>query len=226
MKILMVLTSHSDMGNTGHKTGFWLEEFTAPYYAFQDAGADVTLASPAGGQPPVDPNSAAEDAQTETTRRFQADEQAKSALANTQKLSGVPINGFDAVFYPGGHGPLWDLAEDTDSIRLIENAASQDKVIGAVCHAPGVFRYVKGANGEPLVKGREVTGFTNSEEEAVGLSQVVPFLVEDMLEANGADYRCGDDWSSFVVRDGKLVTGQNPASSEETAKAVLNTLKQ
>lgn len=226
MKILMVLTSHSDMGNTGHRTGFWLEEFTAPYYAFRDAGAEVTLASPAGGQPPVDPNSEAEDAQTETTRRFQADEQAKSALANTQKLSDVSIEGFDAVFYPGGHGPLWDLAEDGNSIRLIEEAAKQDKVIGAVCHAPGVFRHVKGPNGEPLVKGREVTGFTNTEEEAVGLTEVVPFLVEDMLEANGADYRCGDDWGSFVVRDGKLVTGQNPASSEETAKAVLNTLKQ
>ena len=226
MKILMVLTSHSDMGNTGHRTGFWLEEFTAPYYAFRDAGAEVTLASPAGGQPPVDPNSEAEDAQTETTRRFQADEQAKSALANTQKLSGVSIEGFDAVFYPGGHGLLWDLAEDGNSIRLIEEAAKRDKVIGAVCHAPGVFRHVKGPNGEPLVKGREVTGFTNTEEEAVGLTEVVPFLVEDMLEANGADYRCGDDWGSFVVRDGKLVTGQNPASSEETAKAVLNTLKQ
>ncbi|WP_077528757.1 type 1 glutamine amidotransferase domain-containing protein [Vreelandella utahensis] len=226
MKILMVLTSHSEMGNTGHRTGFWLEEFTAPYYAFRDAGAEVTLASPAGGQPPVDPNSEAEDAQTETTHRFQADEHAKSALANTQKLSDVSIDGFDAVFYPGGHGPLWDLAEDADSIRLIENAASQDKVIGAVCHAPGVFRHVKGANGEPLVKGREVTGFTNTEEEAVGLSKVVPFLVEDMLEANGADYRCGDDWSSFVVRDGRLVTGQNPTSSAETAKAVLNTLEQ
>jgi len=226
MKILMVLTSHSDMGNTGHKTGFWLEEFTAPYYAFRDAGAEVTLASPAGGQPPVDPNSEADDAQTETTRRFQTDEDAKTALATTQKLSDLSIDGFDAVFYPGGHGPLWDLAEDADSIRLIENAASLDKVIGAVCHAPGVFRHVKGANGEPLVKGREATGFTNTEEEAVGLSEVVPFLVEDMLEANGADYRCGDDWSSFVVRDGRLVTGQNPASSEETAKAVLNTLKQ
>ncbi|MEQ6886752.1 type 1 glutamine amidotransferase domain-containing protein [Salicola sp. Rm-C-2C1-2] len=226
MKILMVLTSHSEMGNTGHKTGFWLEEFTAPYYVFRDAGADITLASPAGGQPPVDPNSAADDAQTETTRRFEADEEAKAALAGTRKLSGTSIDEFDAVFYPGGHGPLWDLAEDADSISLIENAAKRDKVIGAVCHAPGVFRHVNGANGESLVRGHEVTGFTNTEEEAVGLTQVVPFLVEDMLEANGADYRCGEDWGSFVVRDGKLVTGQNPASSEETAKAVLNTLKQ
>ncbi len=225
MKILMVLTSHSEMGDTGHKTGFWLEEFTAPYYTFRDAGAAITLASPAGGQPPVDPNSEGEDAQTETTRRFLADEDAKAALAATRKLSEVRIDDFDAVFYPGGHGPLWDLAEDADSIRLIENAAKQDKVIGAVCHAPGVFRHVKGPNGEALVRGREVTGFTNTEEEAVGLTQVVPFLVEDMLEANGADYRCGDDWSSFVVRDGRLVTGQNPASSEETAKAVLNTLQ-
>ncbi|XOZ33600.1 type 1 glutamine amidotransferase domain-containing protein [Halomonadaceae bacterium KBTZ08] len=226
MKILMVLTSHSEMGNTGHRTGFWLEEFTAPYYAFRDAGAEITLASPAGGQPPVDPNSETEDAQTETTRRFHADEEAKAALANTRQLSEVRADAFDAVFYPGGHGPLWDLAENTDSIELLENAAQQNRLIGAVCHAPGVFRYVKGPNGEPLVKGREVTGFTNSEEEAVGLTHVVPFLVEDMLEANGADYRCGEDWSSFVVRDGRLVTGQNPASSEETAKAVLNTLRQ
>lgn len=224
MKILMVLTSHSDMGNTGHKTGFWLEEFTAPYYIFSDAGATVTLASPAGGQPPVDPNSEADDAQTETTRRFLADDDAQAALAATQTLSDVRIDDVDAVFYPGGHGPLWDLAEDTNSIRLIEEAASQDKVIGAVCHAPGVFRHVKSPNGDPLVRGREVTGFTNTEEEAVGLTEVVPFLVEDMLEANGADYRCGEDWDSFVVRDGRLVTGQNPTSSEETAKAVLSTL--
>ena len=225
MKILMVLTSHSEMGNTGHKTGFWLEEFTSPYYIFRDAGTEVTLASPAGGQPPVDPNSEGEDAQTETTRRFLADEEAKADLAATRKLSEVRIDDFDAVFYPGGHGPLWDLAEDGNSIRLIEEAAKQDKVIGAVCHAPGVFRYVKGPNGDALVRGREVTGFTNTEEEAVGLTDVVPFLVEDMLEANGADYRCGEDWGSFVVRDGRLVTGQNPASSEETAKAVLNTLQ-
>lgn len=225
MKILMVLTSHSEMGNTGHQTGFWLEEFSAPYFAFRDAGAELTLASPAGGQPPVDPNSETEDAQTETTRRFQADEEAKAALANTRKLSEVRMAAFDAVFYPGGHGPLWDLAEDADSIELLENADQQHKVIGAVCHAPGVFRHVKGPDGEPLVKGREVTGFTNSEEEAVGLAKVVPFQVEDMLEANGADYRCGEDWGSFVVRDGRLVTGQNPASSEETARAVLNALK-
>lgn len=225
MKILMVLTSHSEMGNTGHKTGFWLEEFSAPYYIFRDAGAEVILASPEGGQPPVDPNSEAEDAQTETTRRFLSDDDARAALAGTTKLADVRMADFDAVFYPGGHGPLWDLAEDGNSIRLIEEAAKQDKVIGAVCHAPGVFRHVKGPNGDPLVRGREVTGFTNTEEEAVGLTSVVPFLVEDMLEANGANYRCGDDWRSFVVRDGRLVTGQNPASSEEAAQAALNTLQ-
>ena len=225
MKILMVLTSHSDLGNTGHKTGFWLEEFTIPYYIFRDAGAEITLASPSGGQPPVDPNSEAPDALGESAERFHNDPDAKAALANTIRLGTALIDDYDAIFFPGGHGPLWDLAEDRNCIKLIEEATRQDKVIGAVCHGPGVFRHVTDADGEPLVSGCDVTGFTNTEEEAVQLDKVVPFLVEDMLEANGGQYRCGEDWESHVVRDGKLVTGQNPASSEETAKAVLALLQ-
>lgn len=221
MKILMVLTSHSEMGNTGHKTGFWLEEFTSPYYIFKDAGAEITLASPKGGQPPVDPNSAAPDAASDSTERFEKDAESKAALASTEKLANVHADDYDAIFLAGGHGPLWDLAEDPNSIALIEEAVRQDKVIGAVCHAPGVFRHVHGTDGEPLVKGKEVTGFTNGEEEAVQLDKVVPFLVEDMLEACGGHYTCGEDWESHVVRDGKLITGQNPASSEDTAHAVL-----
>ncbi|BES69310.1 type 1 glutamine amidotransferase domain-containing protein [Marinobacter nanhaiticus D15-8W] len=224
MKVLMVLTSHDEMGDTGHKTGFWLEEFAAPYYAFLDAGVEVVLASPAGGQPPVDPNSDAEDAQTDATKRFKQDTSARQTLANTAKLSTVNADDFDAVFYPGGHGPLWDLANDPDSIRLIETFERQGKVIGAVCHAPGVFKNVKGDNGEPFVKDRKVTGFTNSEEDAVQLTEVVPFLVEDMLKESGADYSRGDDWGSYVVVDGKLVTGQNPASSEEAAQALIKAL--
>lgn len=225
MKVLMVLTSHDQMGDTGHKTGFWLEEFAAPYYAFLDAGAELILASPAGGQPPVDPNSDAEEAQTDATKRFKQDTQARQFLANTAKLSTVNADEFDAVFYPGGHGPLWDLANDADSIRLIETFERQGKIIGAVCHAPGVFKSVKGDNGEPLVKGRKVTGFTNSEEAGVQLTEVVPFLVEDMLKESGADYSRGDDWGSHVVVDGKLITGQNPASSDEAAQAVIKALK-
>lgn len=225
MKVLMVLTSHDEMGDTGHKTGFWLEEFAAPYYAFLDAGVEVVLASPAGGQPPVDPNSDAEDAQTDATKRFKQDTSARQTLANTAKLSTVKADEFDAVFYPGGHGPLWDLANDQDSIRLIETFERQGKVIGAVCHAPGVFKNVKGENGQSFVKGRKVTGFTNSEEDAVQLTEVVPFLVEDMLKDSGADYSRGDDWGSHVVVDGKLVTGQNPASSEEAAQALMKALK-
>lgn len=225
MKVLMVLTSHDEMGDTGHKTGFWLEEFAAPYYAFLDAGVEVVLASPAGGQPPVDPNSDAEDAQTDATKRFKQDTSARQTLANTAKLSTVNADEFDAVFYPGGHGPLWDLANDQDSIRLIETFERQGKVIGAVCHAPGVFKNVKGENGQSFVKGRKVTGFTNSEEDAVQLAEVVPFLVEDMLKDSGADYSRGDDWGSHVVVDGKLVTGQNPASSEEAAQALMKALK-
>ncbi|SNT75807.1 type 1 glutamine amidotransferase domain-containing protein [Paracoccus seriniphilus] len=224
MKILMVLTSHDQLGQTGHKTGFWLEEFAAPYYVFRDAGAEVVLASPRGGQPPLDPKSDDPEAQTDATRRFKDDAAAQEQLASTQVLSQVDADGFDAVFYPGGHGPLWDLAEDRDSRKLIERFAATDRVIGAVCHAPAVFRHAMAADGKPLVAGRRVTGFTNSEEEAVGLTDVVPFLVEDMLKTNGGQYEKGADWASFVLIDGKLVTGQNPASSEEAAEAVLKLL--
>ena len=225
MKILMVLTSHDQLGDTGKKTGFWLEEFAAPYYVLKDAGAEITLASPKGGQPPLDPKSDEPDAQTEATKRFKADDAAQAELAGTHKLSEVNAEDFDAVFYPGGHGPLWDLAEDAGSISLIEAFAKADKPVAAVCHAPGVLRHVKGADGEYLVKGRKVAGFTNGEEEAVGLTDVVPFLVEDMLKANGGLYEKGADFASFVLTDGKLITGQNPASSEEAAKALLGLLQ-
>ncbi|MCB5199900.1 type 1 glutamine amidotransferase domain-containing protein [Loktanella sp. TSTF-M6] len=221
MKILMVLTSHDQLGDTGKKTGFWLEEFAAPYYVFKDAGADITLASPKGGQPPLDPGSDTEDAQTPATDRFKADDDAQKVLANTHVLSTIDASEYDAVFYPGGHGPLWDLSQDADSIKLIETVVASDRPLGAVCHAPAVFQNTKGADGKPLVSGRKVTGFTNTEEEAVGLTDVVPFLVEDMLKANGGHYEKADDWASFVVTDGKLVTGQNPASSEEAAKELL-----
>jgi putative intracellular protease/amidase len=225
MKILMVLTSHDQLGNTGKKTGFWLEEFAAPYYAFKDAGADITLVSPQGGQPPLDPKSDEPDSQTDATRRFKADPAAQAALASTGKLSEVSAEGFDAVFYPGGHGPLWDLAEDADSIKLIEAMTAAGKTVSAVCHAPGVLRHVKAADGSPLVKGKNVTGFTNTEEAAVQLTDIVPFLVEDMLVTNGGKYSKGDDWKPYVVIDGKLITGQNPASSEPAAQAVLRQLK-
>lgn len=225
MKILMVLTSHDTLGDTGEKTGFWLEEFAAPYYALKDAGAEITLASPKGGQPPLDPKSDAEDAQTDDTRRFKSDEAAKAELANTHRLSEVKAEDFDAVFYPGGHGPLWDLANDSQSIALIEAFARAGKPTGFVCHAPGVLKDVKGADGEPLVKGRSVTGFTNSEEEGVGLVDVVPFLVETMLAEKGGRYSKGEDWASYVLTDGTLVTGQNPASSREAAEALLKQFK-
>lgn len=221
MKILMVLTSHDQLGDTGKKTGFWLEEFAAPYYVFKDAGADITLASPKGGQPPLDPASDTDDAQTDATARFKKDDAAQKALANTHVLSDIADDGFDAIFYPGGHGPLWDLAEDADSRALIEAFAATDRPVGAVCHAPAVFKHPKAANGTPLVSGRKVTGFTNTEEDGVGLTEIVPFLVEDMLKDNGATYSKGPDWGSFVVVDGKLVTGQNPASSAEAAKKLL-----
>ncbi len=224
MKILMVLTSHGQLGETGKKTGFWLEEFAAPYYEFEGAGADVTLASPAGGQPPLDPKSDEPDAQTDATRRFKADAQAQAALAHTLKLADVSGTGFDALFYPGGHGPLWDLAEDAHSIRLVESMAAAGKTVAAVCHAPGVLRHAKAADGSPFVKGRKVTGFTNTEEAAVQLTKVVPFLVEDMLVKNGGIYSKGGDWQPYVVTDGKLITGQNPASSAPAALAVLNQL--
>jgi putative intracellular protease/amidase len=221
MKILMVLTSHDEMGDTGKKTGFWLEEFAAPYYIFKDAGAEITLASPKGGQPPIDPSSDDEGAQTDDTRRFKADADAQKHLATTLKLSDMTQSGFDAIFYPGGHGPLWDLAEDADSKRLIEAFVAADRPVGAVCHAPAVFRHTLGADGKPLVSGRRVTGFTNTEEDAAGLTDIVPFLVEDMLKANGGRYEKGADWADFVLRDGKLVTGQNPASSARAAIEIL-----
>lgn len=224
MKILIVLTSHDKLGSTGKKTGFWLEEFAAPYYVFKDAGADVTLASPKGGQPPLDPTSDAADAQTKATKRFKGDTEAQTDLAHTVVLSTIAAAGFDAVFFPGGHGPLWDLAEDVDSIKLIETFARANRPIVAVCHAPAVFKNTKGENGKPLVSDRTVTGFTNTEEEAAGLTDVVPFLVEDMLKANGGMYEKGLDWAPFVVVDGKLVTGQNPASSEEAARKLLELL--
>ena len=224
MKILIVLTSHDKLGETGEKTGFWLEELAAPYYVFKDAGADITLASPLGGQPPLDPKSDAPDAQTDDTRRFEADPEAKAALAATRRLSDLSVAAYDAVFYPGGHGPLWDLAEDPASIGLIETAIASGKPVAAVCHAPGVLRHVKGVDGVPLVRSKAVTGFTNTEEAAVGLTDVVPFLVEDMLKQNGGIYSKGADWSPHVVTDGLLITGQNPASSAAAAKALLEQL--
>ncbi|WP_216935725.1 MULTISPECIES: type 1 glutamine amidotransferase domain-containing protein [unclassified Acinetobacter] len=225
MKILMVLTSHSQLGDTGKKTGFWLEELAAPYYTFVDAGAEVVLASPAGGQPPLDPKSSEPDAQTEATKRFEADEVAMQQLANTHKLSEVLNHDFDAVFYPGGHGPLWDLAEDQNSISLIEQTLQADKPVALVCHAPGVLRDVKDAEGHSIVEGKTVTGFSNTEEDGVGLTDIVPFLVEDMLKEKGGQYSKTDDWQVYVQQDGLLITGQNPASSAATAEALLKQLK-
>ncbi|MGY6631935.1 MAG: type 1 glutamine amidotransferase domain-containing protein [Wenzhouxiangella sp.] len=225
MKILMILTSHAELGDTGHKTGFWLEEFAAPYYVFKDAGADITLASPAGGQPPIDPNSENDDAQTDDTRRFANDSDARAALAATHKLADVSIDDFDAVFYPGGHGPLYDLYDDADSLALIRNAAAHGKILSAVCHAPAVFLKAETAQGEPLLKGRKVTAFSNSEEQAVGLADTVPYLLEDELQKQGASYHRADDWASHVVVDGRMITGQNPASSAATAEAVIAALK-
>lgn len=224
MKVLMVLTSHDTLGDTGRKTGFWLEELAAPYYAFLDAKAEIVLASPNGGQPPLDPKSNEPDFQTDLTRRFETDAVATALLANTVRLDSVSAADFDAVFYPGGHGPLWDLAQDRHSIQLIEAFLAAGKPTALVCHAPGVLRDVKKADGTPLVQGKKVTGFTNTEEEAVGLTDVVPFLVEDMLKGNGGLYSKGADWSSYVVTDGLLITGQNPGSSSETAKVLIDQL--
>ena len=221
MNILMVLTSHGQLGDTDRKTGFWLEEFAAPYYVFKDAGAEITIASPLGGHPPIDPGSDAEYAQTEDTKRFKADETTKSQLASSQKLSDLDASNYDAVFYPGGHGPLWDLTNDQDSKRIIESFASNDRPIGAVCHASGVLRDVVGKDGNPFVSGRRVTGFSNSEEEAAGLTSIVPYLVEDALSAKGGIYEKGDDWAPLAIRDGNLITGQNPASSSQVAKELL-----
>jgi putative intracellular protease/amidase len=225
MNILMVLTSHDQLGNTGHKTGFWLEEFAAPYYVFKDAGATLTLASPAGGQPPLDPKSDDPSAQTEATERFKKDPEAQKALAHTVKLDSVSAADFDAVFYPGGHGPLWDLAEDKKSIELIETMYAAGKPVAAVCHAPGVLRHVKAPDGSSIVKGKSVAGFTNTEEEAVQLTNIVPFLVEDMLKQNGGNYSKGADWQPYIVTAGNLITGQNPASSEPAAAALLKLLR-
>ena len=224
MKILMVLTSHDTLGNTGRKTGFWLEELAAPYYAFKDSGAEIVLASPAGGQPPLDPKSNEPDFQTEQTHRFEADAQANAQLAETVRLDSVSQADFDAVFYPGGHGPLWDLAEDKHSIKLIESFIAASKPVALVCHAPGVLRHVKDEQGNPLVQGKKVTGFTNTEEEAVGLTDVVPFLVEDELKKLGGVYSKGADWGSYVVREGLLITGQNPGSSAEAAVLLVDQL--
>jgi len=225
MNILMVLTSHDQLGDTGKKTGFWLEEFAAPYFTFADAGATITLASPAGGQPPLDPKSDLPEFQTELTHRFKADPDAQARLANTVKLDTINEKDYDAVFYPGGHGPLWDLAESTTSIALIEAFERAGKIVSFVCHAPGALRHVKAADGQPLIRGRRVTGFTNGEEEAVELTKVVPFLIEDEFIALGGLYEKGPDWHPYVVVDGKLITGQNPASSEGVAKKVIEQLR-
>jgi putative intracellular protease/amidase len=225
MKILMILTSHDQLGATGRKTGFWLEELAAPYYAFKDAGAEIVLASPKGGQPPLDPKSDEPSAQTEFTTRFKADAAANVQLANAVRVDSVNQSDFDTVFYPGGHGPLWDLAEDRDSVALIEAFLAANKPVAVVCHAPGVLRHVKNADGTPLVQGRQVTGFTNTEEEAVGLTEIVPFLVEDELKAQGGVFSRTDDWGVHVVTDGLLTTGQNPASSEAAAKVLLEKLQ-
>lgn len=225
MKVLIVLTSHSELGNTGHKTGFWIEEFAAPYYVLHDAGVEVTLASPKGGQPPIDPKSDAPENQTEATKRFKQDKELQQLLANTKKLSDVTADEFDAVFFPGGHGPLWDLTTDKDSIKLIENFWANKKPVAAVCHAPAALLNARDTNGEPLVKGKNVTGFTNTEEEAVQLTKVVPFLLEDELKNKGGNYSKKGDWQSYSITDGLLITGQNPASSEEVAHKLLELLK-
>lgn len=224
MKVLMILTSHDQLGKTGRKTGFWLEELAAPYYAFKDAGAEIVLASPKGGQPPLDPKSNEPAFQTDDTRRFEADAQATAQLAATVRLDSVNQADFDTLFYPGGHGPLWDLAEDRHSIELIESFLAARKPVALVCHAPGLLRHAKAENGRPLVEGKTVTGFTNSEEAAVELTDVVPFLVEDELKAKGGNFSRGDDWVPYVVIDGLLITGQNPASSTPAAQLLLKQL--
>lgn len=224
MRILIVLTSHDELGDTGRKTGFWLEELAAPYYAFKDADAEIVLASPKGGRPPLDPKSNEPSSQTDLTRRFESDASANAQLASTVRLDSVSAEDFDTVFYPGGHGPLWDLAEDPDSVALIQSFLAAGKPVALVCHAPGVLRHVKKPGGEPLVEGMKVTGFANSEEEAVGLTDVVPFLVEDELKALGGVYSKGPDWGSYVVTDDLLITGQNPGSSAEAAAVLIKRL--
>jgi putative intracellular protease/amidase len=226
MKVLFVLTSHDKLGDTGKKTGFWVEEFAAPYYTLSDEGVKIDIASPKGGQPPIDPKSTEPDAQTPATKRFYEDEDLQHKLSRTHKLSEVNAKDYDAVFYPGGHGPLWDLATDKDSIKLIEDFVRQEKPVAAVCHAPAVLTGVKTQDGEPLVKGKKVAGFTNSEEDAVQLTDIVPFLVEDKLKELGGNYSKADDWKPYVVTDGLLITGQNPASSEPAAEQLLKMLQE
>ena len=224
MKVLFVLTSHSDLGNTGKKTGFWIEEFAAPYYVMSDASVQLTIASPKGGQPPIDPASETADAQTQATKRFDDDPDLKQKLAHSLKLSEVNPADDDAVFYPGGHGPMWDLADDTNSIALIEDFYKNNKPVSFVCHAPAALIKVKAPNGDPLVKGKAVTGFSNIEEDAVQLTSIVPFSLEDELKKLGGKYSSGSHWESYVQQDGLLITGQNPASSEAVAKLLVKTL--
>lgn len=225
MNILFVLTSHDKLGDTGKKTGFWVEEFASPYYSLLDKGAHITIATPKGGAAPIDPSSDSPDAATKDTDRFNSDTEAKARIANTKVLADMNSDDFDAVFYPGGHGPLWDLANDKTSIALIEKFNAQEKPIGFVCHAPAALKDVKNTDGSPVVKGKKVTGFTNTEEAAVGLTDVVPFLVEDMLNANGGIYSKKEDWAAYAIQDGNLITGQNPASSELVAAKILESLK-
>lgn len=225
MKILFVLTSHDQLGNTGEKTGFWIEEFASPYYYLVDKGVDVILASPNGGQPPIDPTSDKPENQTESTIRFKADKELQEKLSKTHKLSEVSSDDYDAVFYPGGHGPLWDLAESETSAKLIESFYNSDKPVSFVCHAPAALKHVKNTDGEPLVKGKKVTGFTNTEEELVKLTDVVPFLVEDMLKENGGIYSKKGDFEEYAIEDGLLITGQNPASSEKVAEMLFAKLQ-
>jgi len=224
MKVLIVLTSHDQLGDTGKKTGFWLEEFASPYYHLKDAGVQVTLASPRGGQPPLDPKSNEPDFQTDDTRRFDDDQAAQDELANTAKLTEMKVEDFDAVFYPGGHGPLWDLYKDKYSIALIEGFIAAGKPVATVCHAPAALLRAKDQNGDPLVKGKKVTGFSNSEEAAVELTDVVPYLVEDQLIAMGGVYQKVEDWNSLAVVDGLIITGQNPGSSAAVAEALIKAL--
>jgi putative intracellular protease/amidase len=223
--ILFVLTSNNKMGDTDNKTGFWIEEFAAPYYILTDAGYNVTLASPKGGQPPIDPNSATEDAATEDTKRFDKDKKTQEVLASTKKLEDVDQKDFDAVFYPGGHGLLWDLVENKTSKKLIESFLANDKPISFVCHAPAILKNIHDTEGNALVKGKKVTGFTNGEEEAVQLTDVVPFLIEDMMKEKGADYSKIGDWEPYALEDGLLITGQNPASSSKVANLLMKKLK-
>ncbi|MFT7614373.1 MAG: putative intracellular protease/amidase [Parvicellaceae bacterium] len=225
MKVLFVLTSHDELGDTGEKTGFWVEEFAGPYYTLLDKGVEITLATPKGGKAPIDPRSDSPDNATESTKRFDNDQEAQEGIKNTHKLTDIKADDYDAVFYPGGHGPLWDLSKDETSIKLIETFNAQEKPIAFVCHAPAALKNVKGTDGDFIVKGKKVTGFTNSEEKAVELLDVVPFLVEDMLKENGGIYSKGEDWSVYVLQDGNLITGQNPASSKLVAEKLFEATK-